>query len=360
MIFVGDIASPGLSSSICLSKVFTENRNIFSGKRLICNFEGLIFDGQRPKSNDPVLYNHSSILSSLEHSPKPVLCLANNHILDLPGQFGYTISLLTDRDFLYCGAGRNLNDAEVPAVFNDGGRKVILLNACWDFLLYKYKNPREGIYVNVLQEKKLIDRVLKYKKEFPDSAVVVYLHWSLDLEILPYPMFRKFSIDLIDSGANIIIGAHSHCLQGGEKYRNGYIIYGLGNFFLPNNIYADSNLSFPDFARIQLAFEWDIHSNDAVCHWFEYLNTNHCSTLVHLESAGFNESERMKEYSKFQGLNSIEYLTYFKKNRRKSFMIPVYTDYNKTWVNRRYTFFLKNRARFAHTLARLHLIKWQN
>ncbi|MBK8078814.1 MAG: CapA family protein [Saprospiraceae bacterium] len=33
-----------------------------------------------------------------------------------------------------------------------------------------------------------------------------------------------------DEGVNFIVGCHSHCVQGGEKYKDGYIVYGLGNF----------------------------------------------------------------------------------------------------------------------------------
>jgi hypothetical protein len=360
MIFVGDIASPDHRSSECLSKVFADNNSIFSGKRLICNFEGLVIDGLKLKSNKPVLYNHSSILGTLDQVPKPVLCLANNHTLDLPGQFESTVHLINGKKFLYTGAGLSLKEAEEPVMFNEREGTVALFNACWDFLLYKHRNPGLGIYVAEIHEERLLERIGKFKKAFPEIAVVVYLHWSLDLEILPFPMYRKFSMDLIDAGTSAVIGSHPHCIQGGERYNKGYIIYSLGNFYLPNNAYANSNLTFPDFARIQLAFEWDIQTNDAVCHWFEYHDTDLSNTLIHLESTPFNESERIKDYSKFQGMAFNEYIAYFKKNRRKSLLIPVYTDYHKIQRNRLFTFLLKIRARFAHALARLHFIKWQN
>lgn len=360
MIFIGDIASPDAINSGHLKNALSENHRVFSGKRLVCNLEGLIYDALKPASNEPVLYNHPSILEVLNQDYRTVFCLSNNHILDLPGQFESTISLIKKEGLLYCGAGRNMMEAEQPAVFFEGDRTVVLFNACWDFLLYNHKNPRSGIYVAELKEEGLLKKIREHKKASPESYIIVYPHWSLDLEMLPYPMYRQFSRDLIDAGANVIIGSHSHCVQGGERYKNGYIIYGLGNFFIPNYVFADHNLAFPDFARIQLAFEWNIHSNDAVCHWFEYRNTNHEDTLIYLESARFDESARFRTYSGFQGMNDKEYLAYFKKNRRKSFLIPVYTDYRKRLKNKLFTFILKMRARFAHFLAKLNLIKWQN
>jgi len=361
MVFVGDIASPNASASEDLSRALSENHHVFSGKRLICNLEGLIYEAIKPLSkNEPILYNHPSILEVLGQEYKTVFCLANNHILDLPEQYESTVSLFTNKSLHYCGAGRNIMEAEHPVAFCEGNCTVVLFNACWDFLLYNHKNPRSGIHVAKLKEKYLIERVREHKKAIPESYIIVYLHWSLDLETLPYPMYRIFSRDLIDAGANVVIGSHSHCVQGGENYNNGYIIYGLGNFFIPNNVFAGNNLAFPDFARVQLAFEWDMQSNNAVCHWFEYRNMDKMNTLIYLESARLDESERFREYSAFQGMDDKEYLTYFKKNRRKTFLIPVYKDYHNLLRNKLYTEFLKLRARFAHLIAKLHLIKWQS
>jgi hypothetical protein len=39
-------------------------------------------------------------------------------------------------------------------------------------------------------------------------------------------LYRSF----IDLGANLVVGHHPHMPQGYEKYRNGLIAYGLGNF----------------------------------------------------------------------------------------------------------------------------------
>ncbi len=34
----------------------------------------------------------------------------------------------------------------------------------------------------------------------------------------------------IDAGADVVMGHHAHILQGIEFYRDGVIVYGLGNF----------------------------------------------------------------------------------------------------------------------------------
>lgn len=45
-------------------------------------------------------------------------------------------------------------------------------------------------------------------------------------------MQRNMAYRLIDAGADIIVGHHSHVIQPYEKYKAGHIFYSLGNFAL--------------------------------------------------------------------------------------------------------------------------------
>ena len=360
MILLGDIASPKKSYSSTVQKIFNANREIFFGKKIICNFEGLVYDGVEIKLNEPVLYNHSSILKVLNPDQRSILCLANNHILDLPGQFSSSIQILRNEGFLYCGAGFSRTEAENLLEFKENNISFAIFNACWDFLLYNHRNPRHGIYVATLQEQKLVDRIKKYREANPYTRIMVYLHWSLDLETLPFPMYRQFSKAIIDAGCNLVIGAHAHCVQGGEKYGNGYILYGLGNFFIPDHYYAGGNLHFPDFAKLELALEWDFTRDKIMCHWFKSDKINNLDSIIYLKSEDFENSQQLKELSPFAGMTDEEYIKYFKKYRRKKILIPVYTDFRKRFRNRFYTIVLKSRARTARFLARIKLISWQN
>ncbi len=42
--------------------------------------------------------------------------------------------------------------------------------------------------------------------------------------------------EIIDAGADLIIGAHPHVVQGIEQYNNGLIVYSLGNFVFGGNL----------------------------------------------------------------------------------------------------------------------------
>lgn len=62
------------------------------------------------------------------------------------------------------------------------------------------------------------------------DALVVSLHWGSEHIAHPSPAQIELAHNIIDEGASLIIGHHSHYLQGVEEYGRGLIVYSLGNF----------------------------------------------------------------------------------------------------------------------------------
>lgn len=277
--------------------------------------------------------------------------------MDLPQQFNFTARCLNENNIQFNGAGLSKKEAVNPVKFIENGKEIIILSMCWDFLLYHQKNPTNGVHIGLINEKENIKTIQKLRKENPNSTIILFLHWSFDLENLPFPMYRQWSRDLIDAGLDLVVGCHSHCVQGGEKYKDGYIVYGIGNFFIPNSIYANGRLVFPEFSRLELAFEYDVVTKKAVCHWIMMDDDNN---LSYINSEEFEDSETLKKYSPYQGMDNKEYEIFFRNKRRKKRLIPIYKDYNKSLVNKIYTIFLKSRAKFARYLASVNLVRWQS
>jgi poly-gamma-glutamate capsule biosynthesis protein CapA/YwtB (metallophosphatase superfamily) len=61
------------------------------------------------------------------------------------------------------------------------------------------------------------------------DQVVLMLHWGLEYSPLPTPEQVELAHAAIERGAGLIIGHHSHCIQGIERYRGGLIAYSLAN-----------------------------------------------------------------------------------------------------------------------------------
>jgi poly-gamma-glutamate synthesis protein (capsule biosynthesis protein) len=77
-------------------------------------------------------------------------------------------------------------------------------------------------------EQPMLTAIQKMSKE--NDYTIVYIHWNEEFKDYPETYARTLAKQMIDSGADIILGAHSHCLMGIEYYKNKPIYYSLGNF----------------------------------------------------------------------------------------------------------------------------------
>lgn len=359
MIFVGDIASPSKECSDVLFDMFKRENSLFGNNNLVLNLEGLLCD-KDVNTATPVLFNHTSVIEPLRIAQTKMVTLANNHTLDLPESFQLTSDLLAKNKIAFCGAGMSKRAAEKPEHVVLEGVECSFFGFCWDVMMQHQTNPSKGLHVATIKEKSMLSAVASERKNKPQNKIILLLHWNLDLEIIPFPLHREFGRALIDAGADAVIGSHSHCVQGGEKYKNGVILYGLGNFFMPWYTYINKTIHFPDFTRISLALEWNIATNVFTCHWFKYTYENETHVLDRIASEKFEDSEMLKHYTPYNGLDSDKYYSYYIKNRRKGSLMPIYKSHKHVLMNMVYDVYLKNRIRFARFLAKRKLRSWNN
>lgn len=67
------------------------------------------------------------------------------------------------------------------------------------------------------------------------DIVVVTIHWGVELDTQPRAADVRLGRRLIDAGADVILGHHSHRLQPMGTYKGRPIFYGLGNFVWPRH-----------------------------------------------------------------------------------------------------------------------------
>lgn len=67
------------------------------------------------------------------------------------------------------------------------------------------------------------------------NIVLVAMHWGVEYRNNPDPYQPDYARRMIDAGADLIVGAHPHQLQGIEQYNGKYIVYSLGNFAFGGN-----------------------------------------------------------------------------------------------------------------------------
>lgn len=161
-----------------------------------------------------------------------IVKLANNHVYDY-GKDALldTFETLENAGIAYMGAGRNLEQAMQPVYIELDGKTVAFVAAS--------RAEKNKMTPQATEEKPGILRCydtelfLEVIKEARANAdfVLAYVHWgteySYDLEEAQLTTGK----DYLDAGADVIIGAHSHCLQGMEYYDGKPIIYSLGNYW---------------------------------------------------------------------------------------------------------------------------------
>lgn len=152
--------------------------------------------------------------------------LANNHILD-QGELGLesTINILNKADIAYAGSGRNLEEAIKPYLIEIKGIKLGIY-CCTEHEFSIADNSKAG--ANPFDPLESFDHVMELKNKC-DYLIVLY-HGGKEHYRYPSPQLRKVCRKFIEKGADLIICQHSHCIGTEEQWKNGYIIYGQGNF----------------------------------------------------------------------------------------------------------------------------------
>ena len=321
LLFFGDMAIPDNETYTKMYEFIKQNE-LFKNKIVIGNLEGLIVDKEKALGKyNCQLFNIKEILNLFNENKHKVLTLANNHIKDIPKEFENTLFMLNQNNIGYTGAGNNKETACKPYEFEFDNKKYAVFSHCWNVMSKIIEKKSSKIFINDVPYDSLIEEVKKYKINNKDTNIIVYLHWNFDFEILPFPSHRKIARKLIDLGAKYVIGGHSHVINGGEKYKDGLIIYGMGNFCIPNNKFLGGKLEYKNEATKQLIVEVDEENSKIEYYYIEK------DTVI---EENFETGDIIKKYSKYRNMGEKEYLKYFKKNRRKKLLVPVYDKEKST------------------------------
>lgn len=97
----------------------------------------------------------------------------------------------------------------------------------YDGRKYTNSKTRENYWVNSLADAE--NDILEMQKDFCDFRIIL-LHWGREYKVQPTEAQKNLAKKLIDNGANLIIGGHSHIFGYYEKYKNSWIFYSMGNF----------------------------------------------------------------------------------------------------------------------------------
>ncbi len=155
-----------------------------------------------------------------------LLCLANNHIMDYGAKgLESTITLLDDNHIQHVGAGLGVSCAGTPSVIETEKRRIAVF-ACAEHEFSICRNDQWG--ANPYDAFSSFNIVKEISQE-SDYVIVLY-HGGKEHYQYPSPDLRETCRKFVDAGANLVVCQHSHCIGCEEKYHDGIIVYGQGNF----------------------------------------------------------------------------------------------------------------------------------
>ena len=193
----------------------------------ICNLEGALTNHtERSIKIGPVLTAPTTVINAYKKLGVDICLLANNHVTDA-GHQGVidTINTLENEGINYLGAGVNENSISKYHFCELGGVRLVVYNVC-ERIFNKPTSNSGGAW---LYDEYIVCHEIEKLKKGCDYLIVVY-HGGIEQFRYPSPENRKRFHRMADSGADMVLSQHTHCIGCEEWYNGAYLLYGQGNF----------------------------------------------------------------------------------------------------------------------------------
>ena len=212
-------------------------RSLFRGANFVVgNLECPATTVNQPAFKRFVFRGDPQWLDSLRAYGFTHLNLANNHSVD-QGRDGLrdTRKNILRAGLIPIGADSTMQAAAkpqqllVPLPTGEGrGGAYLLASNRLPLESFAYLPDRESVSQEPLDS--LIHLVRSLRAADSTAVIVVMLHWGGEHTLRPLPQQRLEAHALIDAGADLIVGHHTHTLQSIETYKGKSIYYSIGNF----------------------------------------------------------------------------------------------------------------------------------
>lgn len=202
---------------------------------LLINFESAATYSDNAVKKDVPLKTEPRFVHFAHGNNNTVAALANNHVCDFGiGGMRDTIETLNKENITYLGVGEDENEAHQNVTQEIKGKTITIFNYI-DSNNFKEYGPDEIPYAKALAsgvsayDSNVAKNQISQANESSD-LVIVYMHFGEDYSKVPNENQTKIAHELIDYGADVVVGSHPHVVQGIEMYNGRPIFYSLGDF----------------------------------------------------------------------------------------------------------------------------------
>lgn len=235
IVAVGDIMLDGTARPVLSEKgydyPFVHMRKFFDGAQVVFgNLEGPLTTRGKPEQEKTYVFRSppDKVSQALKNAGFNVVSLANNHTLDY-GADGLTDTMqaLDSVGIAHTGAGATVHEARRPVMLNAVGKRIAIL-------AYSLTLP-ENFYAGSKTPGTAFGHEAFIRSDVEGARrqadiVLVSFHWGQEGKTSLRDYQTRLGRLAIDAGAVAVLGHHPHILQGVERYKDGVILYSLGNF----------------------------------------------------------------------------------------------------------------------------------
>lgn len=220
----------------------------------LVNLEGPIAgDGTTAMKSGPVNQTVPETPTTFAAAGLDAVTLANNHIMDFgPAGLRETIDACENAGLGTCGAGDTSTAALQPyRTTVEKDIDVAVVSLCErEFGVATDETPGTA-WVNDPQAMARVDEAATAA-----GVTIVAVHGGIEYVPTPTPVVRDRYRELVDAGADIIVGHHPHVPQGWERIDGVPVFYSLGNFLFDQQRRPNTSLG--------LALEVEFRGSTAV------------------------------------------------------------------------------------------------
>lgn len=235
IIAVGDIMLDGTARPVLSENgydyPFVQMRKFFDGAQVVFgNLEGPLTTRGKPEQEKTYVFRSppDKVSQALKNAGFNVVSLANNHTLDY-GADGLvdTIQALDNVGIAHTGAGANVQEARRPVILTAAGKRIAIL--AYSLTLPENFYAGQKTAGTAFGHEAFIRADVEATRRQAD-IVLVSFHWGQEGKTSLREYQTRLGRLAIDAGAVAVLGHHPHILQGVERYKDGVILYSLGNF----------------------------------------------------------------------------------------------------------------------------------
>jgi poly-gamma-glutamate synthesis protein (capsule biosynthesis protein) len=214
----------------------TTVQQLFAGANLsMVNLETAVTDGTcpEPQNKQYIFDAPASAITALKSAPISLATEANDHGFDCgPQGLSQNLTIASQDGYPIIGVGNTAAQAFTPYRVTLNGQRIAIIAATQviaDNLVgtWTASASQPGV-ASAIDPTELVHEVQQVRKTA--DTVIVYVHWGTETQTCPNPQQEPLAKQLVNAGADIVVGSNAHVLLGAGYLGSAYVDYGLGNF----------------------------------------------------------------------------------------------------------------------------------